>query len=137
MSVKVIIDELTAFYGKQIDRDFDKFVESFPETFWAHYDLAAVRLGWEARKTADEDTVPYDPDWVMLPQTWCSHYKLDILDPDGWRFRVVGEPPLEPQHWDVRINELEFLRRAAASTVHGLNNFPVERFGRLLRMEKK
>ncbi len=32
--------------------EFDAWVASLPPTYWARYDLSAVRIGWEAAKTA-------------------------------------------------------------------------------------
>ena len=32
------------------DADFDYFVSLMGDEYWAKYDLAAVRLGWEAYK---------------------------------------------------------------------------------------
>ena len=37
------------------DEDFDAFVRSMPDKYWAKYDLAACRLGWEARKEFEQN----------------------------------------------------------------------------------
>ena len=33
-----------------MNRTFDSFVASLPVAHWAKYDLAAVKLGWEAQE---------------------------------------------------------------------------------------
>lgn len=38
--------------------EFDVWVASLPPTYWARYDLSAVRIGWEAAKTAEKDQQP-------------------------------------------------------------------------------
>jgi hypothetical protein len=65
---------------------------------------------------------------IMLPVAWESHFGFKIMDPDGWRSEVRGDPILKPQSWNVRMNELEFLRRANVSTIYGLDKFPTKRY---------
>ena len=33
------------------DPDWQAFVDSLPDKYWAKYDLSALRLGWEAAKS--------------------------------------------------------------------------------------
>jgi hypothetical protein len=40
--------------------EFDAWVASLPPTYWARYDLSAVRIGWEAAKTAGK-TSSHEP----------------------------------------------------------------------------
>ena len=44
---------------------------------------------------------------------WCSIFRVDVLDPDGWR-----EDNLP---WDAPITEREFQRRLSASTIRYRN----------------
>ena len=32
------------------DKAFDEYVKTLPESHWAKYDLAAVKLGWDAAR---------------------------------------------------------------------------------------
>ena len=37
------------------DPDWQAFIDSLPDKYWAKYDLSALRLGWEAAKMRYSD----------------------------------------------------------------------------------
>ena len=64
------------------DPEFQAFVDRMPDKHWARYDLSAVRLGWEARKTSfpfrpllqenlsDREFIRMVEDWIPDSEEW-------------------------------------------------------------------
>ena len=51
---------------------------------------------------------------LKTPEEWSKIKGYRIMDPDGWR---TSDAP----DWNTPINEAEFLRRAAVSTIRIIN----------------
>lgn len=57
---------------------------------------------------------------LRAPVEWEKEFKIEVRDPDGWRFDRRGENGWKAQEWDVPMTRDEFRQRAAASTVRPL-----------------
>lgn len=79
--------------------------------------MSANPCGPSACGTCPASGLCGDPDDLPpeeLPaDEWCSIFRVEVLDPDGWR--EDGLP------WDAPITEREFQRRASVSTIRYRN----------------
>ena len=55
-------------------------------------------------------------DGLKIPADWEQETKIQILDPDGWRFKHAE---LEPKSYREAITKEEFMARSAWSTCQG------------------
>lgn len=54
---------------------------------------------------------------IMTPADWEQEKKINVIDPDGWRFAHGG---MQPKSYREAITEEEFMARVVWSTVVGL-----------------
>lgn len=66
------------------------------------------------KETAGSDTIERR---VMTPADWEQETKINVIDPDGWRFIHGG---MQPKSYREAITKEEFMARVAWSTVMGL-----------------
>lgn len=57
---------------------------------------------------------------LRTPDEWSEALKIEVRDPDGWRFDRKGEHGWVAQDWEIPMTRAEFAHRAAASTVRPL-----------------
>lgn len=55
-------------------------------------------------------------DGLKTPTEWEQEIKIQVLDPDGWRFKHAG---MKPKPYEEPITKEEFLARITWSTCQG------------------
>ncbi|MCK5610612.1 hypothetical protein KAR91_52555 [Candidatus Pacearchaeota archaeon] len=73
--------------------------------------------GFAEATTEDELTASPVEQLVRTPADWEQETKINVIDPDGWRFAHGG---MQPKSYREAINKEEFMARVAWSTVMGL-----------------